>query len=247
MKKFRLFLTCLALVFSGVMSAQNIQVAGIVKDAATGEPIPYASVQVKGTRTGVNTAENGTFSLSAPSNGTLVISFIGYKTQEILIQNRSTINIDLALDAVALDNVIVVAYGTAKRESFSGSAEIVQSDAIVKRSTSNVTKAIEGTVAGVQTTAVGGQPGSNAAIRIHGFGSMKASNDPLYFVDGISYGGEISAINPNDIENMSILKDESASALYGARGSNGVVIINTKRGKEGRRYVIFKTDFDVCS
>jgi len=125
MKKFRLFLTCLALVFSGVMSAQNIQVAGIVKDAATGEPIPYASVQVKGTRTGVNTAENGTFSLSAPSNGTLVISFIGYKTQEILIQNRSTINIDLALDAVALDNVIVVAYGTAKRESFTGSAEIV--------------------------------------------------------------------------------------------------------------------------
>jgi hypothetical protein len=107
------------------MSAQNIQVAGIVKDAATGEPIPYASVQVKGTRTGVNTAENGTFSLSAPSNGTLVISFIGYKTQEILIQNRSTINIDLALDAVALDNVIVVAYGTAKRESFTGSAEIV--------------------------------------------------------------------------------------------------------------------------
>ncbi len=125
MKKFRLFLTCLALVFSGVMSAQNIQVAGIVKDAATGEPIPYASVQVKGTRTGVNTAENGTFSLSAPSNGTLVISFIGYKTQEILIQNRSTINVDLALDAVALDNVIVVAYGTAKRESFTGSAEIV--------------------------------------------------------------------------------------------------------------------------
>lgn len=247
MKKFRLFLTCLALVFSGVMSAQNIQVAGIVKDAATGEPIPYASVQVKGTRTGVNTAENGTFSLSAPSNGTLVISFIGYKTQEILIQNRSTINVDLALDAVALDNVIVVAYGTAKKESFTGSAEIVKSDAIVKRSTSNVTKAIEGTVAGVQTTAGGGQPGSNAAIRIRGFGSMKASNDPLYVVDGVPYDGEISAINPNDIENMSILKDASASALYGARGSNGVVIINTKRGKEGRRYVTFKADFGVGS
>ena len=107
------------------MSAQNIQVAGIVKDAATGEPIPYASVQVKGTRTGVNTAENGTFSLSAPANGTLVISFIGYKTQEVLIQNRSSINVDLASDAVALNNVIVVAYGTAKKESFTGSAEIV--------------------------------------------------------------------------------------------------------------------------
>lgn len=158
------------------MSAQNIQVAGIVKDAATGEPIPYASVQVKGTRTGVNTAENGTFSLSAPSNGTLVISFIGYKTQEILIQNRSTINIDLALDAVALDNVIVVAYGTAKRESFTGSAEVVKSDAIIKRSTSTITKAIEGTVAGVQTTAGGGQPGSGVSIRIRGNGSIKASN-----------------------------------------------------------------------
>lgn len=247
MKKFRLFLTCLALVFSGVMSAQNIQVTGTVKDAATGEPIPYASVQVKGTRTGINTAENGTFSLSAPANGTLVISFIGYKTQEVLIQNRSSINIDLASDAVALDNVIVVAYGTAKKESFTGSAEVVKSDAIIKRSTSNVTKAIEGTVAGVQTTAGGGQPGSSASIRIRGFGSMKASNDPLYVVDGVPYDGQISALNPNDIENMSILKDASASALYGARGSNGVVIINTKRGKEGRKYVTFKAEFGVSS
>lgn len=247
MKKFRLFLTCLALVFSGVMSAQNIQVAGIVKDAATGEPIPYASVQVKGTRTGVNTAENGTFSLSAPANGTLVISFIGYKTQEVLIQNRSSINVDLASEAVALDNVIVVAYGTAKKESFTGSAEVVKSDAIIKRSTSTITKAIEGTVAGVQTTAGGGQPGSGVSIRIRGNGSIKASNEPLYVVDGVPYDGQISALNPNDIENMSILKDASASTLYGARGSNGVVIINTKRGKDGKKYVTFKAEFGVSS
>ena len=145
----------------------------------------------------------------------------------------------LKSDAEVLDEVLVVAYGTAKKSAFTGSASTIKADKIEARTVSNVTNALAGQVAGVQITQTNGQPGTSASIRIRGVGSMSASNSPLYVVDGVPYDGEISAINPQDIESMTVLKDAAANAIYGARGANGVVLITTKRGERGEAKVTF--------
>ena len=215
--------------------AQDITVTGTVTDASTGEKIVGASVLLKGSTTQwAMTDDLGAFSLTVPSNGVLEVSFLGYTAQDVPVNGRATINIALEPEAEMLEDVIVVAYGTAKKESFTGSAAVVKNDDIIKRSVSNVTKAIEGLVAGVEVTSGSGQPGEGASIQIRGAGSINASSSPLYVVDGIPFDGSLSSINPQDIESMTVLKDASAGALYGARGANGVVIITTKKGKEGR-------------
>lgn len=235
MKKIRLFLTGLLLVVTAAAYAQDITVTGTVTDAATGEAIVGASVVLKGSTTQwAMTDDMGQYSLTVPSNGVLEVTFLGYTTQEVPVNGRTTVDVALSPEATTLDDVIVVAYGTAKKESFTGSAAVVKNDDIIKRSVSNVTKAIEGLVAGVTVTSGSGQPGEGASIQIRGAGSINASSSPLYVVDGIPYDGNINAINPQDIESMTVLKDASAGALYGARGANGVVIITTKKGKEGR-------------
>ena len=180
------------------------------------------------------TDDMGAYSLTVPANGVLEVTFLGYTTQEVPVNGRSTVDVALAPEATTLDDVIVVAYGTAKKESFTGSAAVVKNDDIIKRSVSNVSKALEGLVAGVEVSSGSGQPGEGASIQIRGTGSINAYSTPLYVVDGIPYDGNINAINPQDIESMTVLKDASAGALYGARGANGVVIITTKKGKEGR-------------
>lgn len=225
-----------------------ISVKGTVKDAATGEAIPYASVFVKGTALGAYTADDGSYNIpKVPANGTLTFNYVGYKTQAISVNSRAIINVQLASEAVNLDDVLVVAYGTAKKESFTGSAEVVKSDKLQKRTVSNVTKAIDGMVTGVQSTSGSGQPGAGASIIIRGFGSINAARDPLYVVDGIPYDGNINSINPSDIESMTILKDASAGALYGSRGANGVVMITTKKGTNGDLSVEFKGSWGVSS
>ncbi|WP_262892008.1 SusC/RagA family TonB-linked outer membrane protein [Phocaeicola intestinalis] len=171
------------------------------------------------------------------SAGTLVVSFIGLQTQEVKIQ--PVMKVVLKSDAEVLDEVLVVAYGTAKKSAFTGSASTIKADKIEARTVSNVTNALAGQVAGVQITQTNGQPGTSASIRIRGVGSMSASNSPLYVVDGVPYDGEISAINPQDIESMTVLKDAAANAIYGARGANGVVLITTKRGERGEAKVTF--------
>ena len=165
------------------------------------------------------------------SANTLIISFVGMQTQEVEIQPN--VRVSLRTDAEMLDEVMVVAYGTAKKSSFTGSASTVKSEKIAERTVSNVTNAMAGQVAGVQITQSSGQPGSDANIRIRGIGSMSASNSPLYVVDGVPYDGALSAINPADIESMTVLKDAAANAIYGARGANGVVLITTKKGAKG--------------
>ena len=248
MKKIKLLLTGLLLVLAfGLTHAQNIQVTGTVTDANTGEPVAFASVQLKGTVVGTATGLDGKFTISAPGNGVLIFSFIGYTTQEVSINQRTTVNVAIIPDAVALEDVLVVAYGTAKKESFTGSAQVVRADKIEKRTVANVTKALDGMAAGVQTTSGSGQPGAGASVIIRGFGSMSASTAPLYVVDGIPYDGAINAINPNDIESMTIIKDASAGALYGARGANGVVMITTKKGSEGTLSVNFKGNWGFAS
>ena len=175
----------------------------------------------------------------------MVVSYVGMTTQEVTI--RPYVKVTMQSDAEVLEDVLVVAYGTAKKESFTGSAAVVNNKKITARPVANVTKALEGMVAGVQTTSGSGQPGSGASIVIRGFGSINASSSPLYVVDGVPYDGSISSINPNDIASMTILKDASAGALYGSRGANGVVMITTKKGEQGRTRVNLKANWGVSS
>ena len=173
----------------------------------------------------------------------MVISFIGFQTQKVDV--KSNVNVVLKSDAEVLDEVMVVAYGTAKKSAFTGSAATIKNEKITSRQTSNVTNALAGQVAGVQTTSSTGQPGKDATVRIRGIGSISASNTPLYVVDGVPYDGEISAISTSDIESMTVLKDAASNALYGARGANGVILITTKRGKSGDARVTFDAKWGV--
>jgi len=247
MKKIRIFLTCILLAVTATAFAQNLQVKGTVTDAATGEGIAFASVQVEGTMIGTSSDADGKFVISAPADAKLIVSFVGYKTAKVEVKGQTKVNCALAIDAEYLDDVLVVAYGTAKKESFTGSASTIKSEQLEKRTVSNVTKALDGLAAGVQTTAGSGQPGAGASVIIRGFGSLNASTSPLYVVDGVPYDGAINAINPNDIESMTIIKDASAGALYGSRGANGVVIITTKKGSENQLTVDFKAQVGVSS
>ncbi|KAI4362216.1 MULTISPECIES: SusC/RagA family TonB-linked outer membrane protein [Parabacteroides] len=245
MKKLTYLLFCLILGI-GMATAQTTKVTGTVISADDNEPIIGASIVVKGTMVGTVTDFDGAFSLDVPSSAkTLVVSYVGMKTQEIEV--KSNLRILMQTDNQSLDEVVVVAYGTAKKESFTGSAEIIKNEKIEKRTVANVSKALDGLVAGVQTTSGSGQPGSGSSVVIRGFGSIKASQNPLYVVDGIPYDGNINAINPNDIESMTVLKDASAGALYGSRGANGVVMITTKKGKDGALLVNLKANWGIAS
>ena len=176
---------------------------------------------------------------------TLVISYIGMEEKTVAI--KPNLRITMRADAEVLDEVMVVAYGTAKKSSFTGSASTIKSEKIAERPIANVTKALDGMVAGVQTTSGSGQPGSSASIVVRGYGSINASQSPLYVVDGVPYSGNVAAINPNDIESMTVLKDASAGALYGSRGANGVILITTKKGKEGKVKVDLKANWGISS
>ena len=236
----KLFLMVLSVLMTTAAFAQNLTVTGNVTDAGNGEPVPFASVHLKGTMTGVSTDAEGYFSLSVPSDGVLVFSSIGYKTKEVAVASRTRIDVAMESDSQYLDETIVVAYGTATKSSFTGSAAVVNAETIENRVTTNVTNALSGTTPGVQVISSSGDPASNgASIRIRGIGSMSASNAPLYIVDGVPYDGTISDINPNDVESMSVLKDAAASAIYGARGANGVVLITTKKATSGDAQVKF--------
>ncbi|MDR1592962.1 MAG: TonB-dependent receptor [Prevotellaceae bacterium] len=243
-KKLTLLLVCF-MMSAGLVFAQNKQVTGLVKDDA-GEPVTGASVVVKGTSVGILTGSDGKFSLDVPQSATtIVVSYIGFKEAEI--NAAPYVEVVLEQDVSALDEVVVVAYGTAKKSSFTGSAAVIDKKKLEKRTVSNVTKALDGQVAGVVSTSGGGQPGDGANVRVRGYASINASSSPLYVVDGIPFNGSISSINPADIESMTVLKDASAGALYGARGANGVIIITTKRGVTGQADVNFKATYGWSS
>ena len=246
MKIYLRFLTAFLLMCCvGILHAEtmrDLHVTGTV--TADGEPMPGVSVLLKGTTTGTITDIDGKYSLTAPSDGTLVFSFVGMKTVEQPINNRRIINVALVSDSKELEEVMVVAYATAKKYSFTGAASTVKGDEIAKLQTSSVSKALEGTVAGLQASASSGQPGTDAEIRIRGVGSINASSEPLYVVDGVPYDGSINAINPDDIASMTVLKDAASAALYGSRGANGVIIITTKQGKnDAKANVNIKASF----
>ena len=219
------------LMCTGVF-AQNISVSGNITDASTGDPIPYASIHLEGTTIGANANDDGHYSITVPFDGKLIFSSIGYQPTEVAVASSGIIDVELHPDSEFIDETIVVAYGTATRSSFTGSASMVGAKEIESRVATNVTSALAGTAPGVQIISSSGDPASNeSTIRIRGIGSMSASNSPLIIVDGMPFDGTISDINPNDVDSISILKDASASAIYGARGANGVVLISTKRAK----------------
>lgn len=231
MKQRLTMLLAAMLLMVGTALAQT-KVNGTVTSQEDGEPVIGASVLVVGTQVGTVTDANGKFSLTVPAGkNTLRITYVGMEPIEV--SARPNMRIVLTSDQKALDEVIVVAYGTAKKSAFTGAATQVGAATINRRQVSSALDALSGAASGVQVTQYTGQPGSDPTIRVRGIGSMSASSNPLYVVDGVPYDGKITAINPADIESMSVLKDASASAIYGARGANGVVIITTKTAKRG--------------
>lgn len=245
MKKIRLILTVLIALVTSVAYSQSISITGTVTDASTGEPIPFASVLVKGTRTGVSTDLNGKYTISAAPNAVLTFSSIGYTESDIPVSNRTVIDAVLSPSAIALEDVLVVAYGTVRREAKTGSVSTVKGEGIAEVPVTSVDKMLAGKMAGVQVTAASGQPGAASQIRVRGTSSINAGSEPLWVVDGIpvmngdqSYftntGNAIASINPSDIESITVLKDAAAASVYGSRAANGVILVTTKSGKEGK-------------
>lgn len=240
----------LVLLSAGVAAAQGVTVKGTVRDAETGDPIPFASVVLHGTMTGVSTGEDGSYSLAVPSidDAVLEFSFIGYRTVQVPVEGRLVVDCELEVDAMALEDVVVVAYGSTKREAMTGSVTSVDGETLATAPVTSVDKALSGKLAGVQITSTTGQPGATSTIRIRGTSSINASNSPLWVVDGIPVlSGDIAdsgvsdaqsslmtSLNPNDIESITVLKDAAAAAVYGSRAANGVILVTTKSGKEGR-------------
>lgn len=232
MNIFRNFLIVVALCLSIGLSAQNVVVRGRVTDASTGEPIPFASIQLKDSMTGGSADADGKYEVEVPADGSLIFSSIGYIPFEIAVDGRSQLDVNLSPDAQQLEETVVVAFGTTTKEAFTGSAAVVKSSDIAKTQGSEPTRALEGLVAGVQMTTSTGSLGSQPSIIIRGIGTMSASSAPLYVVDGVPYGGDLNNINPSDIESMTVLKDAASNSLYGARGANGVIMITTKKSKQ---------------
>ena len=227
-RKLMLLLACL-FVGIGLVTAQTQTITGVVISKEDGQPVIGASVLVKGTQLGTITGVDGDFTLSnVPSSAkTLQISYIGMQTQEVGI--KSHVKVTMRSDAEMLEEVMVVAFGTAKKSAFTGSAKVIGAEKLEQSQVTSVTDALAGAVPGVTLTSNNGAPGATASIRIRGFSSLNAKNDPLIIVDGAPYSGDLGNINPNDVESMTVLKDAASNALYGARGANGVVIITTKR------------------
>ncbi len=236
-KKIMLSIAAILLASISVF-AQNKQVSGSVT-GTDGYPVVGATVVVDGTTIGTSTDLQGNYTLSAPTNGVLVFSFIGYEDNKVEINGKTTINVVLKEASKTIDDVIVIAFGEAKKDAFTGSAKVVNADDLSKTQSTNISDALVGKVAGMQTTSSSGRPGSQQSISIRGIGSVNAGTAPLWVVDGMIYEGDINNINPADIESITVQKDAASNALYGARGANGVIMVTTKRARIGDATITF--------
>src|SRR5436190_14695887 len=242
----------LGIVFAFCISDASAQadktITGIIT-AQSGEALSGVSITIKGTTHGVASDAKGAFTITAPANATLIFTHVGYKLQEVDVKDKTTINIVLEEDKNELSQVVVIGYGTVKKSDLTGSVVSVKAEDLKAVPVTSFDQALQGRAAGVQVTQLSGKPGAETSIRIRGTTSINAGNEPLYVIDGmlvnsdagdmstgVTLGpriGALSAINPNDIESIEILKDASATAIYGSRGANGVVLITTKRGRAG--------------
>lgn len=229
----------LSLLAGGVTAfAQNTTVTGRVTNAA-GDPVIGASVQVKGTTTGTTTDNNGSYSIVAARNSVLVFSSVNFTDQEITVGSKSTINVQLASSSASdLGEVVVVGYGSQRKEAITGSVASINGQKMREVPAPNISQALQGRIAGVEMSQNSTRPGATMQIRIRGTRSLSADNNPLIVLDGIPYIGSIGDINPNDIKSIEILKDASATAIYGSRGANGVILVTTEKGSKGRKPTI---------
>ena len=218
--------------------AQSMTVTGVVMAQDEPDPVIGANVMIKGTTNGTITDFDGKFSLQANAGDVLQVSFMGYKTQDVKVSNAGPINITLVSDNVQLQEVVAVGYGTMKKSDLTGAVTSVSADQLLKAPVAGIDQALQGRAAGVTVTTGSGQPGEAATIRIRGIGSAIGGNDPLYVVDGV-ITGDIKWLSPSDIQSMEILKDASATAIYGSRGANGVILITTKSGGDGKINITF--------
>lgn len=231
---------------------EDVTVSGIVRDV-TGEPLPGTTVIVAGTTIGTVTDMDGKFTLTVPENATLVFSFIGFESKQVVVGDQSVLEVTLNEDATAMDEVVVIGYGTAKRSDLTGSVGSVGAESLNERPSPSLNQALAGRVSGVQVNTNSGRPGGRTTVRIRGFSSINSSNNPLYVVDGVQLpmgnqdqaSNAIDYINPNDIVSVEVLKDASSTAIYGSRGANGVILVTTKKGKSGEGIVTYNTDFSV--
>ena len=222
-------LSFLVALISLSVSAQNVTVKGTVKDR-TGETVIGASVVEKGnTGNGTITDIDGNYTLSVPAHATIVFSYVGMATQEVAVKGKTRIDITMEDDAQALEEVVVIGYGSVKKKDLTGSVATVNSDVLAAVPVANATEALTGKMAGVQITTTEGSPDAEMSIRVRGGGSITQSNEPLYIVDGFPVES-ISDIPASEIEDITVLKDASSTAIYGSRGANGVILVTTKSG-----------------
>ena len=241
MKKIRLFLTGLLLVVTAAAYAQDITVTGTVTDASTGEGIAGATILLQGDATRwVMTDAMGAYTISVPSDGVLEVRFMGYTTQEIPVNGRTTVDVSMEIEAEMLDDVIVVGYGSAtKISSVVGSASTVNKKVIANRPTANAGDALQGQVSGLQVYSSSGEPSSSVSMRLRGVNSISSSSTPLFILDGAPVSSDVfTTLNSNDIENIVVMKDASATSIYGSRAANGVIYITTKKGTRGDKPVV---------
>ncbi len=249
------FMLVLLLFGTTMAFAQEKLISGKVSDI-TGLPLPGSSVIIKGTTTGISTDFDGNYSIKVNQGSTLVFSFVGYKTEEVVVGSSEVINVKLQEDLSSLDEVLVIAYGnTTLRESTGAISSVKASDILNESSVVSVEGSLQGNISGVQVGSTGGQPGSFPSIRIRGTGSINASTQPLYIIDGVpvtsgdrstfttSTQNALSTLNPDDIETLTVLKDAASASLYGARAANGVIVITTKKGKVGKTTFELKTSY----
>lgn len=238
----RLILLVCGIFLTGILNAQQVTVSGKVTDANDGTSIPGVNILEKGTTNGTVTDIEGNYSLSVSTGAIIQISFVGYLTQEVEVGNQTTINFTLEFDAVNLKEVVTIGYGTTRKEDATGSVIAVSADEFNQGAITSPQDLVVGKIAGVQITDQGGAPGTGSTIRIRGGSSLMASNDPLFVIDGVPIDNDgiagmrnpLNTIHPSDIETFTVLKDASATAIYGSRASNGVIMITTKRGKRNR-------------
>ncbi|PKP16687.1 MAG: SusC/RagA family TonB-linked outer membrane protein, partial [Bacteroidetes bacterium HGW-Bacteroidetes-23] len=232
--KFKWIFTLFVALTMQFSFAQEKTITGTVTES--GLPLPGATVLVKGTAKGTSTDFDGKYSIQAKAGEVLEFSYVGMKTQNVTVGASNTVSVALENDN-ALDEVVVIGYGTTTKEAYTGSAVKVSAENIAAKTVSNVSQALVGEVAGVTVITGSGQPGTDATVRIRGFGSVNGNRRPLYVVDSVPYSSDISAINPADIASMTVLKDAAATSVYGSRGANGVILITTKTGKSGKSVV----------
>lgn len=241
----RLLFASLFCVLGTTGYSQILVYNGVIRDAATGELLPNVNIKVIEKSTGTSGDENGKFSIEAAPDTEIEFSSVGYKPQKIVTGKKVKLEIFLQPQVAALNEVVILAYGSAQRKALTGSVSTVNKNTIARQQVSSVSKALEGTVTGVQLTSKSGQPGDDATIQVRGLGSVNAGASALIVVDGVPYRFGLSSINPNDIESLVVSKDATANSLYGSRAANGVILITTKKGNKGKANINFQTKLGV--